>query len=92
MANTQVDSAVKEMESCLAALSGAEGFAEALAEAGARLGTLADRLAHPEGPLAAALCGPTGAGKSHLLNFLAGGPVSPSSYRRPSTAAPVLAA
>ncbi len=56
------------------------------------LNILQDRLAHPYAPCLIALCGPTGAGKSHLLNYLAGGAVSPSGYRRPLTASPVLVA
>ncbi len=55
-----------------------------------KLDLLADRMAHPDRPWVVAVCGPTGAGKSHLVNYLAGGPVSPSSYRRPSTVAPVV--
>ena len=92
MPDKPVAKAMREMRTSLAALNGALGAETALTEAGRLLDALADRLAHPAGPLVAAVCGPTGAGKSHLVNFLAGGPVSPSSYRRPSTAAPVLAA
>ena len=92
MPDNQITKAIKEMKANLAVLSGVLGVNQALVKAERLLDTLADRFAHPVRPLVVAVCGPTGAGKSHLVNFLAGGAVSPSSYRRPSTAAPVLAA
>jgi energy-coupling factor transporter ATP-binding protein EcfA2 len=50
------------------------------------LSNLARRLREgPAAPLRIAFFGPTGAGKSKLFNTLAGGIVSPSSYRRPFT-------
>ncbi|MDL2226282.1 GTPase domain-containing protein [Deltaproteobacteria bacterium OttesenSCG-928-M10] len=90
MENRQTARSITEMNQALDKLTGAFGQDEAIGQARWRLNLLADRFARPDGPLVAAVCGPTGAGKSHLVNFLAGGPVSPSSYRRPSTAAPVL--
>lgn len=92
MPDKPVDQAIDEMKAGLAALSGVSGMEPVLSQAVRLLEVLADRFVHPYGPLIVAVCGPTGAGKSHLVNYLAGGPVSPSSYRRPSTAAPVLAA
>ncbi len=83
---------LKKLKSDLAALEMGLADDPALKEAGVLLGLLADRFARPHSPLVVALCGPTGAGKSHIFNFLAGGPVSPSSYKRPSTIAPVAAA
>lgn len=86
----QVLDIISETRSDLKNLKGAFGAEEQVAEADLILATLADRFVHPVKPLVVALCGPTGAGKSHLVNFLAGGAVSPSSYRRPSTSAPVI--
>jgi energy-coupling factor transporter ATP-binding protein EcfA2 len=42
-----------------------------------------------DGPLLVVIMGSTGAGKSSLLNALAGGPVSPSGVLRPTTRQPV---
>ncbi len=78
------------MRSTVGSLAGVLEADSALAEAGLGLAELADRLAYPEEPWLVAVCGPTGAGKSHLVNYLAGGAVSPSGYRRPSTVAPVV--
>ena len=61
-----------------------------LSQAQQWLAVLEDRFANPHRPWLVGLCGPTGAGKSYLTNLLAQVPVSPSSYRRPSTVAPVL--
>lgn len=62
-----------------------------------RIGLLAElqghiipRLAHPDSPVIVALCGPTGAGKSTLINSLARGVVSPAGPLRPTTRTPVL--
>jgi len=82
--------AVKELKSNLRLLPATLGADQALSEAGLILDDLDDRFLRPVVPLVVAVCGPTGAGKSHLVNFLAGGQVSPSSYCRPCTAAPVV--
>ena len=86
----RIAKALDDLRSALEALPPLAETGEAARTARRRLELLADRLAHPASPWVAAVCGPTGAGKSHLVNYLAGGPVSPSSYRRPSTVAPVL--
>lgn len=91
MENRQTARSINEMKQALDQLTGAFGQNETIGEVRWRLDLLADRFQRPVRPWVAAVCGPTGAGKSHLVNFLAGGTVSPSSYRRPSTAAPVLA-
>ncbi|MDR1043504.1 MAG: hypothetical protein LBP33_00055 [Candidatus Adiutrix sp.] len=78
------------MRSALAGLRALPEARDPVEEAERSLALLADRFRHPHFPWLAAVCGPTGAGKSHLVNYLAGAPVSPSSYRRPSTAAPVI--
>jgi len=90
MANNQALEAVERMKATLESLRGALEAGTGLDEAGLLLTGLADRFVRPVAPMVVAVCGPTGAGKSHLVNYLAGGPVSPSSYRRPSTVAPVL--
>jgi hypothetical protein len=51
---------------------------------------LIPRLARLDAPLLAVAGGSTGAGKSTLINSLAGETVSPASARRPTTRAPVL--
>lgn len=90
MPNERALEAIGRMQSALESLRGAFVAGPGFAEAGPLLAGLADRFIRPATPLVVAVCGPTGAGKSHLVNYLAGGPVSPSSYRRPSTVAPVL--
>jgi hypothetical protein len=50
---------------------------------------LIPRATDAEAPLLVAIMGSTGAGKSSLLNALAGGPVSPSGVLRPTTRQPV---
>lgn len=92
MPGSKANQAIQEIKHQLAGLKPLAGLEDVLGQAENQLDLVADRLAHPRSPLVVAVCGPTGAGKSHLVNFLAGGPVSPSSYRRPSTAAPVLIA
>ena len=90
MENRPTAHSINEMEQALGTLAGKCGQDEVIGEICWRLKLLADRFQRPDRPWVVAVCGPTGAGKSHLMNFLAGGLVSPSSYRRPSTAAPVL--
>lgn len=90
MPNERALEAIAEMKLTLDSLRGGLEVDLKLAEALQLLNSLADRFLRPEAPLVVAVCGPTGAGKSHLVNFLAGGQLSPSSYRRPSTVAPVL--
>jgi hypothetical protein len=51
---------------------------------------LLPRLAHPDAPLLAAVGGPTGAGKSTLVNSLIRAPASAAGVLRPTTRAPVL--
>lgn len=81
--------ALNDLRISLKAIDGSFGAGAAIARADSLSAVLADRFDRPYAPLIVAVCGPTGAGKSHLVNFLAGGAVSPSSYRRPSTVAPV---
>jgi hypothetical protein len=50
---------------------------------------LIPRATDPDAPLLVVIMGSTGAGKSSLLNALAGGPVSPSGVLRPTTRQPV---
>lgn len=50
---------------------------------------LIPRATDAEAPLLVVIMGSTGAGKSSLLNALAGGPVSPSGVLRPTTRQPV---
>lgn len=67
-------------------------------EARAELSALADQLTdymlprvrEPAAPLLAVVGGPTGAGKSTLVNSLVGAPVSRADVLRPTTRAPVL--
>ncbi len=54
-----------------------------------RIAALQGRLERQDEPLLAVLAGGTGAGKSTLANTLAGGAVSATSARRPTTAAPL---
>jgi hypothetical protein len=51
---------------------------------------LLPRLARPDAPLLVVVAGPTGAGKSTLVNSVVRAPVSPSGVLRPTTRAPVL--
>ena len=51
---------------------------------------LLPRVRDLEAPLVCILLGSTGAGKSSLLNGLAGAPVSPSGVVRPTTMRPVV--
>lgn len=51
---------------------------------------LGQRLGRREGPVLVVIGGPTGAGKSTLINSLVGARVSPSGVIRPTTAEPVL--
>jgi|GEM_PF-5471798 len=90
MPNERALEAIAEMMLTLDSLRGVLEVELKLAETRPLLTGLADRFIRPQAPMVVAVCGPTGAGKSHLANFLAGGPISPSSYRRPSTVAPVL--
>lgn len=53
-------------------------------------GHLIPRVAHPQAPIVVALTGPTGSGKSTLVNGLAGSVVSPAGALRPTTRTPVL--
>lgn len=53
-------------------------------------GHLIPRLAHPQAPIVVALTGPTGSGKSTLVNGLAGRAVTPAGALRPTTRTPVL--
>lgn len=53
-------------------------------------GSLVPRLTHPQAPLMVVFFGPTGAGKSTILNSLAGRVVSPASALRPTTSRPVV--
>ena len=82
--------AVRELKSALKSLPAALWADQELDEAGLILDGLGDRFVRPVVPWVIAVCGPTGAGKSHLVNFLAGGPVSPSGYCRPCTTSPVV--
>ena len=50
------------------------------------------RVASLEAPLLVVLLGPTGAGKSSLMNALAGHPVSPSGVLRPTTRVAIVVA
>ncbi|GIL30620.1 hypothetical protein NUM_58740 [Actinocatenispora comari] len=72
------------------------GAAEARQLARRLAGTLDDylspRLAELAGPLLVVVCGPTGAGKSTLVNSLVRAPVSQAGVLRPTTRAPVLVA
>jgi len=52
-------------------------------------GYLIPRATDADAPLLVVIMGSTGAGKSSLLNALAGGPVSPSGVLRPTTRQPV---
>ncbi len=61
--------------------------ARLLAELG---GHLIPRLAHPDSPLVVAVTGPTGAGKSTLVNGLARSVVSAAGALRPTTRTPVV--
>ena len=90
MPDDRAAAAVSDLRTALESLRGALDTDEALDRAIMILEDLDDRFRRPHAPWLAAVCGPTGAGKSHLVNFLAGAPVTPSSYRRPSTVAPVL--
>lgn len=54
-------------------------------------GHLIPRVAYPHAPIVVALTGPTGSGKSTLVNALAGSVVSPAGALRPTTRTPVLA-
>lgn len=71
-----------------------EGAPAARRQAQALAGQLDDylrpRLQRPDGPLLVVVCGPTGAGKSTLVNSLVRAPVSPAGALRPTTRAPVL--
>jgi len=67
--------------------AGSELAAAVLAEL---TGHLIPRLTHPDSPALVAVTGPTGAGKSTLVNSLAGGSVSPAGPVRPTTRTPVL--
>ncbi len=53
-------------------------------------GHLILRATHPDSPVVVALAGPTGAGKSTLVNGLARSVVSPAGALRPTTRTPVL--
>ncbi|MEP6696195.1 MAG: GTPase [Pseudonocardiales bacterium] len=82
------------LRDALAALS-ASGASERAMELRARLlaeidGHLIQRTAHPGAPIVVALAGPTGAGKSTLVNAIARGLVSPAGALRPTTRTPVL--
>ena len=90
MPDAKVALAIRDMRSALETLWDALPTPGAPERAVILLEDLADRFIRPVAPWLAAVCGPTGAGKSHLVNFLAGAAVTPSSYRRPSTVAPVL--
>lgn len=83
-------SALTQLQQNLELSSPFPDLSPTLAQARQELVRLGDRLRHAHQPLVVTICGPTGAGKSHLLNHLAGAQLSLSSVRRPSTAAPVL--
>ncbi len=72
----------------------AEGVAQRRAERDATVGQLEDyvipRLSALDAPLLAVVGGSTGAGKSTLVNALAGRVVSPAGVLRPTTRSPVL--
>ncbi|MDR1921590.1 MAG: dynamin family protein, partial [Candidatus Adiutrix sp.] len=87
-----INELIDDMIKAVNGISPSLGLGEEGEKAALLLALLKDRLKHPDGPLAVVMCGPTGAGKSHLFNFLVGEDISPSSYKRPSTVAPVLAA
>jgi len=53
-------------------------------------GHLIPRVAHPQAPIVVALTGPTGSGKSTLVNGLASSVVTPAGALRPTTRTPVL--
>lgn len=53
-------------------------------------GHLIPRVAHPQAPLVVALTGPTGSGKSTLVNSLVRGNVTQAGVLRPTTRMPVL--
>ncbi|MGB9378187.1 MAG: GTPase domain-containing protein [Mycobacteriales bacterium] len=54
-------------------------------------GHIMPRVSHPHAPIVVAVTGPTGGGKSTLVNGLAGQNVSPSGALRPTTRTPMLA-
>ena len=54
--------------------------------------SLLPRLDDPEGPVTAVIVGPTGSGKSMLLNSLVGEMISPPGALRPATRRPVILA
>lgn len=90
MSQEQAMSALAKIDTLIQALPPKAAPGDSAAQLRAWLSVLADRFQHPHEPTVVVVCGPTGAGKSHLVNFLAGETLSPSSYRRPSTVAPVL--
>ncbi|MDQ6875580.1 MAG: 50S ribosome-binding GTPase [Actinomycetota bacterium] len=78
------------------AATSVEAGAERAGDLRARLlaeleGHLIPRVAHPQAPVLVALTGPTGSGKSTLVNSLARKVVSPAGALRPTTRAPILA-
>lgn len=53
-------------------------------------GHLIPRVTHPQAPIVVAFTGPTGSGKSTLVNGLSGSVVTPAGALRPTTRTPVL--
>ncbi len=85
------------LEERLAALEESVTLAESrvavpqLTEAGAVCGRTRGRLGHGTHHAVVAIAGPTGGGKSTLFNAIAGGELSASGLRRPTTAAAMAA-
>ena len=75
----------------LAEVDGLEGALERRRDDLVRtLSVLVARLEHPDDALLAVVVGPTGSGRSSLLNAVAGHTVSAAGARRPTTTSPVV--